>query len=178
MASADRDLRSEHWLFPSPAASTDDSIRNTFVSPVNLSQMPPPQIPTRRLMSKSLYTRPQTNTQIRYESNLLDGQDFLHPATQASLMELPTSRAKKLAKSHQEPPPFDCIEALELSKSTLASPSAGSLASVRIASQTPRPERSMACESHVSVYDFTSCESNRNFASHPEPCFTTRTIPL
>ncbi|KAL7787539.1 hypothetical protein V8C37DRAFT_264009 [Trichoderma ceciliae] len=131
-------------LLPLPAASTDGSDENASVSPENLSEMPPPPIPARRSMSKSPYIRPQTNTQPGQASALLDEQHPPHPATPASLMKLPASKTKKLTTSQQEPPLSDNIESLELPES-ISNPSlAGSLASVRLASQTPRPEPNLA----------------------------------
>ncbi|KAM0246608.1 hypothetical protein ACHAQJ_010148 [Trichoderma viride] len=134
----------EHGLLPLPAASTDGSDENASVSPENLSEMPPPPIPTRRSMSKSPYIRPQTNMQPSHASALLDEQHPPHPATPASLMKLPASKSKKLATSHQEPPLTDNIESLELPES-ISNPSlAGSLANVRLASQPPRLEPNLA----------------------------------
>ncbi|RFU71939.1 phosphorus acquisition-controlling [Trichoderma arundinaceum] len=135
---------SDHGLLPLPAASTDGSDENASVSPENLSEMPPPPIPTRRSMSKSPYILPQTNMQPSHVSTLLDEQHPPHPATPASLMKLPASKTKKLTTSHQEPPLSDNIESLELPES-ISNPSlAGSLANVRLASQTPRPEPNLA----------------------------------
>lgn len=140
----ERNLQNEHGLLPLPAASTDGSDENASVSPENLSEMPPPPIPTRRSMSKSPYIRPQTNMQPSHATVLLEEQHLPHPATPASLMKLPASKTKKLATSHQEPQLSDNIESLELPESISNPTLASSLANVRIASQTPRPEPSLA----------------------------------
>ncbi|KAL6902617.1 hypothetical protein GGI43DRAFT_346443 [Trichoderma evansii] len=140
----ERNLQNEHGLLPLPAASTDGSDENASVSPENLSEMPPPPIPTRRSMSKSPYIRPQTNMQSSHATALLEEQHLPHPATPASLMKLPASKTKKLATSHQEPQLSDNIESLELPESISNPTLAGSLANVRIASLTPRLEPSTA----------------------------------
>ncbi|UKZ55104.1 hypothetical protein TrVGV298_008921 [Trichoderma virens] len=133
----------DHGLLPLPAASTDGSDENASVSPENLSEMPPPPIPTRRSMSKSPYIRPQSNMQPGHATGLLDEQHPPHPATPASLMKLPGSKTKKIATSHQEAPLSDNIESLELPES-ISNPSlAGGLVNAQLSIQTPRPEPSL-----------------------------------
>lgn len=111
----------EHSLLPLPAASTDGS-EDASVSPENLNDMPPPPIPNRRSTSKSPYIRPQsdnsqTPTPTTAPSSLPDLTP--HPATPASLMKLPASKASKKTdaapNSHeQDQVATEHIESLEL----------------------------------------------------------------
>ncbi|KAF7546360.1 hypothetical protein G7Z17_g8496 [Cylindrodendrum hubeiense] len=102
-------------FLPMPATSTETSPEeNSSVSPETLSDMPPPPVPTRRSTSKSPYIYPQRSGQQTPVSAPADSQPA--PATPASLMKLPASRANKTS-GHQEPAGTDHIESLELPES-------------------------------------------------------------
>ncbi|KAF4955383.1 hypothetical protein FSARC_11869 [Fusarium sarcochroum] len=103
-------------FLPMPATSTETSAEeNSSVSPEALSEMPPPPIPNRRSTSKSPYIQAQTSGQQTPVSAPVD----LHPApaTPASLMKLPASRANKQATGLHEPVVSEHIESLELPES-------------------------------------------------------------
>ncbi|KAK5990702.1 Phosphorus acquisition-controlling protein [Cladobotryum mycophilum] len=128
----------EHNLLPLPAASTDGSDDNASVSPENLTDMPPPPIPNRRSTSKSPYIQAQGGN-IQPAHAVGSNDDIRpHPATPASLMKLPASKAKKLAASHQEPVVSDNIESLELPESIANAPT-GPI-NTRLISRSPRIE--------------------------------------
>lgn len=100
----------EPSFLPMPATSTDNSAEeNSSVSPENLSDMPPPPIPTRRSNSKSPYIQAQNQGRTTPRAGPIDALPA--PATPASLMKLPASRASKLAT---EQTAIDQIESLEL----------------------------------------------------------------
>ncbi|KAM0564288.1 hypothetical protein ACHAPJ_000498 [Fusarium lateritium] len=103
-------------FLPMPATSTETSAEeNSSVSPEALSEMPPPPIPNRRSTSKSPYIQAQTSGQQTPVSAPVD----LHPApaTPASLMKLPASKANKQATGLHEPVVSEHIESLELPES-------------------------------------------------------------
>ncbi|KAM0489024.1 hypothetical protein ACHAP7_000078 [Fusarium lateritium] len=103
-------------FLPMSATSTETSAEeNSSVSPEALLEMPPPPIPNRRSTSKSPYIQAQSSSQQTPVSAPID----LHPApaTPASLMKLPASRANKQATGHTEPMVSDHIESLELPES-------------------------------------------------------------
>ena len=118
-------------LLPLPAASTDTSEDNASVSPENLSDMPPPPIPTWRSASKSPYIQSQNNNghpsiPTTVTTPALNptptagpsGTDQLPlPAKPASLMRLPASKAKHPATNQHEQTATDNIESLELPES-------------------------------------------------------------
>ncbi|KAJ4137641.1 hypothetical protein NW768_003229 [Fusarium equiseti] len=103
-------------FLPMSATSTETSAEeNSSVSPEALSEMPPPPIPNRRSTSKSPYIQAQSSSQQTPVPGPVDLN--LAPATPASLMKLPASRANKQAAGHQEPVVSDHIESLELPES-------------------------------------------------------------
>lgn len=100
-------------FLPMPATSTETSPEeNSSVSPETLSDMPPPPVPARRSTSKSPYIPPQRSGQQTPVSGPVDLQPA--PATPASLMKLPASKANK---SSHDPAVTDHIESLELPES-------------------------------------------------------------
>ncbi|KAF5241271.1 hypothetical protein FAUST_3953 [Fusarium austroamericanum] len=103
-------------FLPTSATSTETSAEeNSSVSPEALSEMPPPPIPNRRSTSKSPYIQAQSSSQQTPVPAPVDVHPA--PATPASLMKLPASRANKHATGHQEPIVSDHIESLELPES-------------------------------------------------------------
>ncbi|CAM1506900.1 Fc.00g065410.m01.CDS01 [Cosmosporella sp. VM-42] len=124
----------EPTFLPMPANSTETSAEeNSSVSPENLSDMPPPPVPTRRSTSKSPYIQAQNNGQLTPRSGPVDAQ--LAPATPASLMKLPASKSNKSAAAHTA---TDHIESLELPDPVSNRPLAPSI--VPAPSQSPRVE--------------------------------------
>ncbi|KAM5355875.1 hypothetical protein ACJ41O_002521 [Fusarium nematophilum] len=109
-------------FLPMPAASTETSAEeNSSVSPEALSEMPPPPIPNRRSTSKSPYIQAQRGGQQTPVSAPADSHPA--PATPASLMKLPASKASKSASAgHNEPAVSDHIESLELPESVSGKP--------------------------------------------------------
>lgn len=115
-------------LLPLPAASTDGSEENASVSPENLTDMPPPPVPAWRSTSKSPYIQAQngngptsipttvTTPTVNPTPTAGPGEQP-HPATPASLMRLPASKAKQSATSQHEQTATDNIESLELPES-------------------------------------------------------------
>ncbi|KYK57673.1 Phosphorus acquisition-controlling protein [Drechmeria coniospora] len=118
----ERNMRpGDQGLLPMPATSTDGS-EDASVSPENLTDMPPPPVPNRRSSSKSPYIHPQNGQpeKRRAEASfLVEGPRHAHPATPASLMRLPASKAATLApSSHDEDVTgSETIECLELPES-------------------------------------------------------------
>ncbi|PNY24067.1 Phosphorus acquisition-controlling protein [Tolypocladium capitatum] len=106
-------------LLPPPAASTEGSEENASVSPENLTDMPPPPVPNRRSTSKSPYIHPQSaSSQQPQPRSLNEERPQPHPATPASLMKLPASKAKRHPTSAQEQDAVtENIESLELPES-------------------------------------------------------------
>lgn len=120
----------EPTMLPLPAASTDGSEENASVSPENLTDMPPPPVPTWRSASKSPYiqaqggsgTTPTTTSGTSTPAAAMapisaatdDQQIHPHPATPASLMRLPASKTKKKSTHLHEETSIDNIESLEL----------------------------------------------------------------
>lgn len=103
-------------FLPMPATSTETSPEeNSSVSPETLSDMPPPPVPTRRSTSKSPYIPPQRSAQQTPMSVPADSQPA--PATPASLMKLPASKANKSSNGSHDPAVTDHIESLELPES-------------------------------------------------------------
>ncbi|KAM0427483.1 hypothetical protein ACHAPT_007443 [Fusarium lateritium] len=103
-------------LLPMPATSTETSAEeNSSVSPEALTDMPPPPIPNRRSTSKSPYIQAQMGGQQTPISAPVDAHPA--PATPASLMKLPASKANKQAAGHHEPAVSEHIESLELPES-------------------------------------------------------------
>ncbi|KAK7425653.1 hypothetical protein QQZ08_007869 [Neonectria magnoliae] len=103
-------------FLPMPATSTETSPEeNSSVSPETLSDMPPPPVPTRRSTSKSPYIQALRSGQQTPTSAPADLQPA--PATPASLMKLPASRANKTPTGHLESTGTDHIESLELPES-------------------------------------------------------------
>ncbi|OAQ72467.1 phosphorus acquisition-controlling protein [Pochonia chlamydosporia 170] len=100
----------DQGLLPLPATSTEGSEENASVSPENLTEMPPPPVPARRSTSKSPYIQAQNgNSQQPTPRSLAEEQKEKqqqqqqpHPATPASLMKLPASKAKKPLAINQE----------------------------------------------------------------------------
>ncbi|KAG8421218.1 hypothetical protein J3458_003113 [Metarhizium acridum] len=98
----------DQGLLPLPATSTDGSEENASVSPENLSEMPPPPVPARRSTSKSPYIQAQNGSSQQptprslAEEQREKQQQQPHPATPASLMKLPASKAKKPLAMNQE----------------------------------------------------------------------------
>ncbi|KAI5466059.1 hypothetical protein BGZ63DRAFT_121476 [Mariannaea sp. PMI_226] len=100
-------------FLPLPANSTETSPEeNSSVSPETLSDMPPPPVPTRRSTSKSPYIPPQRSGQQTPVSLPADSQPA--PATPASLMKLPASKAAKSLHNSLDTVVPDHIESLEL----------------------------------------------------------------
>ncbi|KHN99999.1 Phosphorus acquisition-controlling protein [Metarhizium album ARSEF 1941] len=91
----------DQGLLPLPATSSEGSEENASVSPENLSEMPPPPVPARRSTSKSPYIQAQNGGSQQPTPRSLvveeqrDKQQQPHPATPASLMKLPASKAQK-----------------------------------------------------------------------------------
>lgn len=138
----------ESGLLPLPA-STDGSEENASVSPENLSDMPPPPVPSRRSMSKSPYIQAQgAKVQNAVTPRETDDQPPPHPATPASLMKLPASKSKKLNNiNSQEPAVTDNIESLELPEALSSAPLAPSTQSrltPKLLPQLSRPGSSSA----------------------------------
>ncbi|CAI6053050.1 unnamed protein product [Clonostachys chloroleuca] len=119
-------------MLPLPVSSAEMSEENASVSPENLTEMPPPPVPTRRSMSKSPYIQAQsgttptsapssTTTVPASRSSVTNspqaGADQPHPATPASLMRLAGSKAKKGSSHLNEQVHTDNIETLELPES-------------------------------------------------------------
>lgn len=114
-------------MLPLPAASTDGS-EDASVSPENLTDMPPPPIPTWRA-SKSPYIPPQNgNTSDPSSGPGLSSQQTTPtaepndgslppPATPASLMRLPSSKSRRAGSSQPDQTATDNIESLELPES-------------------------------------------------------------
>ena len=101
----------ESNFLPMPATSTDASPEeNSSVSPENLSEMPPPPIPARRSTSKSPYIQAQSQGRTTPRAGPVDALPA--PATPASLMKLPASKAA--SKLAMEQTAIDQIESLEL----------------------------------------------------------------
>ncbi|KAF7562781.1 hypothetical protein G7046_g1344 [Stylonectria norvegica] len=124
----------EASFLPLPATSTDTSAEeNSSVSPENLSDMPPPPVPTRQSNSKSPYIQAQNGGQLTPIATPVDAQPA--PATPASLMKLPASKANKSAAEHMA---TDHIESLELPESVSNRMLAPAL--TRRLSQSPRIE--------------------------------------
>ncbi|EFZ00395.2 helix-loop-helix DNA-binding domain protein [Metarhizium robertsii] len=97
----------DQGLLPLPATSTEGSEENASVSPENLSEMPPPPVPARRSTSKSPYIQAQNGSSQQPTPRSLaeeqrEKQQQPHPATPASLMKLPASKAKKPLAMNQE----------------------------------------------------------------------------
>ncbi|KAF4977092.1 hypothetical protein FZEAL_6325 [Fusarium zealandicum] len=108
-------------FLPMPANSTDTSAEeNSSVSPEALTEMPPPPIPNRRSTSKSPYIKAQRSGQQTPTSAPADAHPA--PATPASLMKLPASKANKQATGHHEPAISEHIESLELPESVSNKP--------------------------------------------------------
>ncbi|KAF4123952.1 Helix-loop-helix DNA-binding domain [Geosmithia morbida] len=135
-------------MLPLPAASmlTDGSEENASVSPENLTDMPPPPVPSRKPSNsrkgtgsagKSPYMRPQGAANAHVTSDPSTSEPWstppaqAHPATPASIMRLPASRSKKAAVGQHEQTATDSIESLELPESHFKS-----------ASSTPTPRES------------------------------------
>lgn len=128
-------------LLPLPATSTEMSEENASVSPENLTDMPPPPVPARRSTSKSPYIQAQNGNAKGPDHQ--DDELQPHPATPASLMKLPASKAKRSLTSHQqEQAAMDNIESLELPESVSNRPLAP--IHTRAASESPRIEPNSA----------------------------------
>ncbi|KAG6001753.1 hypothetical protein E4U43_001242 [Claviceps pusilla] len=121
---------STQGFLPMPATSpTEVSEENASVSPENLTDMPPPPVPSRRSTSRSPYIQAQnyssqqpTPRSLSEEQNQRQQQQqqLPHPATPASLMKLPASKAKtkqSLAMNQEHNTVTDNIESLELPES-------------------------------------------------------------
>lgn len=118
-------------LLPMPAASTEGPEDNASVSPENLTDMPPPPKPNRPSASRSPYIHAQNGTSRllpRLSSTREDeesGRQQPHPATPASLMKLPASKAKRPpASSPEQNTVTDLIESLQLPEALTDGPSA------------------------------------------------------
>ncbi|GAO18783.1 uncharacterized protein UV8b_02166 [Ustilaginoidea virens] len=133
-------------LLPLPATSTEGSEDNASVSPENLTDMPPPPIPSRRSTSRSPYIQAQSSSsqqptprslaeeQQQQQQQQQKKKQQPHPATPASLMKLPASKAKKpLATSHEQHAVTENIESLELPESI----SGGGLAPINTCLTSP-----------------------------------------
>lgn len=151
---------------PLPAASTEGSEENASVSPENLAEMPPPPVPARRSTSKSPYIGPQggnatTPTQTSsavpvLSSTAMDvGMDQPHPATPASLMRLPASRAKKSQSGLNEQVSMDNIEALELPESV----SKNALPQIDTRTAAATPDRPQTGDSSAKTATFQALPS-------------------
>ncbi len=104
-------------LLPLPATSTEGSEENASVSPENLTDMPPPPVPTRRSNSKSPYIQAQNgNSHQAPPLSLNEERQQPHPATPASLMKL-ASKGKKPQSTQQGDTATEHIESLELPES-------------------------------------------------------------
>lgn len=114
-------------MLPLPAASTDGS-EDASVSPENLTDMPPPPVPTWRA-SKSPHIAAQnssvpettptptpTSQQVT-PIPVASDSSLPPPATPASLMRLPSSKSKRSSPSQTEQTATDHIESLELPES-------------------------------------------------------------
>lgn len=145
----------ESNFLPLPATSTETSEdNNSSVSPENLSEMPPPPVPTRRSTSKSPYIQAQNVGRSAHKPATMDIQPA--PATPASLMRLPASKSKKSSTDHQDHSVTDHIESLELPESVSNKPLAPAL---RIdSSQSPRIE--------------VNSSKTAGFQALPSPIFT------
>ncbi|KAL6358148.1 hypothetical protein LRP88_08328 [Fusarium phalaenopsidis] len=122
-------------FLPMPATSTETSAEeNSSVSPEALTDMPPPPIPNRRSTSKSPYIQAQMGNQQTPISAPVDCHPA--PATPASLMKLPASKAHKQAAGHHEPAVSEHIESLELPESVSGGKTPGPVAS-RVSIQSP-----------------------------------------
>ncbi|KAK2600289.1 hypothetical protein QQS21_005008 [Conoideocrella luteorostrata] len=120
---------SDQGLLPLPATSTEGSEENASVSPENLTEMPPPPVPAPRSTSRSPYIQAQNNSsqqptprslaeEHRQQQQQQQQQQQPHPATPASLMKLPASKAKKpLANNQEQHTVTENIESLELPES-------------------------------------------------------------
>ncbi|RSL54286.1 hypothetical protein CEP53_007476 [Fusarium sp. AF-6] len=122
-------------FLPMPATSTETSAEeNSSVSPEALTDMPPPPIPNRRSTSKSPYIQAQMGNQQTPISAPVDSHPA--PATPASLMKLPASKAHKQAAGHHEPAVSEHIESLELPESVSGGKTPAPVAS-RVSIQSP-----------------------------------------
>ncbi|RSL66732.1 hypothetical protein CEP54_003594 [Fusarium duplospermum] len=125
-------------FLPMPATSTETSAEeNSSVSPEALTDMPPPPIPNRRSTSKSPYIQAQMGNQQTPTSAPVDSHPA--PATPASLMKLPASKAHKQAAGHHEPAVSEHIESLELPESVSGGKTPAPVAS-RVSIQSPTVE--------------------------------------
>lgn len=129
----------DHGLLSMPATPTDGSEKNASVSPENLTDMPPPPAPNRWSTSKSTYIRPQ-------DGGSRQPQHMPHPATPASLVKLPASKARRPPTSssiNQEPnTATEIIELLQLPEAISNRPLAS--ISTSLTSHSPRIETGSA----------------------------------
>lgn len=149
-------------MLPLPAASTDDS-EDASVSPENLTDMPPPPVPTWRA-SKSPYILAQNGNapepmpppgQSSQQTTPTAGPDdsLPPPATPASLMRLPSSKSKRAGSNQPDQTATDNIESLELPESVSTNKfapidtSVGQRESPRIESTSARSTHSKAMPS-------------------------------
>ncbi|KAG5980586.1 hypothetical protein E4U55_003888 [Claviceps digitariae] len=123
---------SNQGFLPMPATSpTNVSEENASVSPESLTDMPPPPLPSRRSTSRSPYIQAQNN-----------GLQQPHPATPASLMKLPASKAQtkqSLAINQEQNIVTDDIESIELPES-IANPPPLAPTETSTVSTSPRME--------------------------------------
>lgn len=141
-------------FLPQPATSTETSEdNNSSVSPENLSEMPPPPVPTRRSTSKSPYIQALKSSLPAPKSASVDIRPA--PATPASLMKLPDSESTKTVHDHQDHSATDQIESLELPESVSNRPLAP--APLSISTQSPRIE---------------AASKSAGFQALPSPVFT------
>ncbi|KAG5939048.1 hypothetical protein E4U53_007902 [Claviceps sorghi] len=146
---------SNQGFLPMPATSpTDVSEENAFSSPENLTDMPPPPVPSRRSASRSPYIQAQNNGSQRPIPRSLTAsqpqgqqtqqqpqqqQQQPHPATPASLMKLPASKAKaqQPLANREHTTVTENIESLELPESIAMPPP---LASSDTSTVSPSPK--------------------------------------
>lgn len=152
-------------LLPLPASSTDGSEENASVSPENLTDMPPPPLPTWKSTSKPSSPMLQayngsggpTSAPANGSSTAGDLTPSAgpsshvqpHPATPASLMRLPSSKSKKstptvLAANHQhDQTSTDNIELLDLPAPVSNKPF-GPVDTQTTPTDSPRAEQNLA----------------------------------
>jgi hypothetical protein len=148
-------------LLPLPAASTEDSEENASVSPENLSEMPPPPVPSRRSTSKSPYIQaqngnsqqptPRSLAEMQKEEQKMQQQP--HPATPASLMKLPASKGKQNQEQTgglEEHTVTENIESLELPESISNRPLAP--INTSLVSPSPRIEPNLSRSASLQPY--------------------------
>ncbi|GAB0133658.1 hypothetical protein EsDP_00002059 [Epichloe bromicola] len=138
---------SDQGFLPLPATSTEGSEENASVSPENLTEMPPPPVPSRRSTSRSPYIQAQNSTSQQptprslaeeQQKNQQQHSQQPHPATPASLMKLPASKAKAKKPptiSQEHNTVTENIESLELPESI----SNGLLAPINTSLMSPSP---------------------------------------